>query len=970
MVIEKLPEFAKNGQKNTEQLNLEDGFQVNLKPARQWFNFLFNKLSLSINQIIDEKVNVKQSFLDAYGSDVPLYQEPPATKVLFNSLNDLPIGTRLIVSKSSILDGPNFDSNFLYVETKCSFNNLNGGRLQVAYGYDTGEIAVRSASLKNPYSAWKLSAHTNGNIASASKLQAVRTVSFSEAATGSFSYDGSSNSTCALTLVNSGVNAGIYGSALRIPLVTVNQKGLVTAMSETAIPVGFKKNELLSASDAQLTSHQNIKNFAVDYYGRSVPFFDNGNKGFIGEFAAGYSISLTGGGSFAIAGSVATGRVHGMTMPVGRTEEIKTFEFYTSLSKQFSGNAESATKLQTERKIFGQTFDGSNDVNGDLISNTGVVGGPTVKYHHIDLGRDGSDRMNFTSHGGVFNFIDPVKSTAIATINSSGFSGNSISATKLQNIRTINDVGFDGTGNINVHPFAEPIYGNVDLNNYKKAGFYFCPLDSYAATIVNIPSRFAFSLLVEQHAGIKQTFTIYLTDQPRIWIRNLYANTWGGWKEIAYTSTNVDTASKLNIGRKINEVVFDGTQDIQLEAPLRLNGTLTTIEQVNKAFVDGKYFIHNISIAGIYTYGFLVVLRSGGTCHQIYYPHASSGINNATMAMRQTWNAEDINSWSEWRIVGTRDDSKLPLSGGVVSGNLNVNGALNTGKIWGNEDLWIATENNQKARRVLTGGVLVSDGYIDASKVPLNGIYSKGKILTEETITINMPHDARAFKKLIQAETTTDSGYLAVGNNGPDQGYVELGTTDDLGTWIYATQRGLSGEVARRVTLLDPNGNTIIPQAIYAPKFFGVLAGNASSASKLQTPRQIQLIGAINGAVSFDGTSDVRINTSLNDFYFEKARNGYMQLGNELLLQWGTIDIEQPGEEPQEYRFPISFPNTCLNVSLTRKMINVSGDGAAAGDGGILLIDHNRINFKVSLQIFNNKYSWAVRGFTFMAIGY
>lgn len=54
MAVDKLPEFAKNGQQNTDGLNLEDGFPVNLKPARQWFNFLFNKLTLSINQIIDE----------------------------------------------------------------------------------------------------------------------------------------------------------------------------------------------------------------------------------------------------------------------------------------------------------------------------------------------------------------------------------------------------------------------------------------------------------------------------------------------------------------------------------------------------------------------------------------------------------------------------------------------------------------------------------------------------------------------------------------------------------------------------------------------------------------------------------------------------------------------------------------------------------------------------------------------------
>ena len=54
MPIEKLPEFAKDGQKNTDDLTLLDGFPVGKKPARQWFNWLFNTLTVKINEIIDD----------------------------------------------------------------------------------------------------------------------------------------------------------------------------------------------------------------------------------------------------------------------------------------------------------------------------------------------------------------------------------------------------------------------------------------------------------------------------------------------------------------------------------------------------------------------------------------------------------------------------------------------------------------------------------------------------------------------------------------------------------------------------------------------------------------------------------------------------------------------------------------------------------------------------------------------------
>ncbi len=71
----------------------------------------------------------------------------------------------------------------------------------------------------------------DANAVSASKLQTQRTVSFSGDATGSFGFDGSQNESATLTLANSGVSANTYGGAFKIPVVTVNAKGLITGVS-------------------------------------------------------------------------------------------------------------------------------------------------------------------------------------------------------------------------------------------------------------------------------------------------------------------------------------------------------------------------------------------------------------------------------------------------------------------------------------------------------------------------------------------------------------------------------------------------------------------------------------------------------------------------------------------------------------------------------------------------------------------
>ncbi|MDC5350440.1 hypothetical protein NRA49_06760 [Acinetobacter baumannii] len=235
-------------------------------------------------------------------------------------------------------------------------------------------------------------------------------------------------------------------------------------------------------------------------------------------------------------------------------------------------------------------------------------------------------------------------------------------------------------------------------------------------------------------------------------------------KELAYTDSsitgNAATATKFQTGRNINGTVFDGTQDINIEAPVRWNGSISSIEQLDQALLDGKYTVVAFSVAGLYGYGVLAVYRSGGTCHQIYYPHQAGGSNNATMAMRQSWNVNgNIATWSDWEIVGTRDDSKLPLTGGTVTGDLRVNGITYVNKIRSNSDIWFTDETEQYGQRVLTGGLLVSSTFSLSNLVPVNGIYSQGDIRTAgKLVAAQLEGNAATASKLATARTVSFSG--------------------------------------------------------------------------------------------------------------------------------------------------------------------------------------------------------------------
>ncbi|MDH1699666.1 phage tail protein [Acinetobacter johnsonii] len=111
-------------------------------------------------------------------------------------------------------------------------------------------------------------------------------------------------------------------------------------------------------------------------------------------------------------------------------------------------NVASATKLNTPRNVFGQTFDGTGDVGGTVTASTGLV--QTDSFHYIDMGRTGLDRMNFYNYGAIFNFIDSAIGNVVARITPNGIDCNAASASKLKVPRKINNVDFDGTSDITV----------------------------------------------------------------------------------------------------------------------------------------------------------------------------------------------------------------------------------------------------------------------------------------------------------------------------------------------------------------------------------------------------------------------------------------------------------------------------------------------------------------------------------------
>ncbi|WP_407545569.1 phage tail protein [Acinetobacter baumannii] len=251
----------------------------------------------------------------------------------------------------------------------------------------------------------------------AEKLVTPRQVSFSGAAIGSFTYDGSVNSSCVLTLANSGVVAGTYASTIQIPSLTVNDKGLITGVSQQSIRSASTNqtgvvqlaDDLVSDDSSKALSAKQGKNLQdnkLDKTANAVglqtkdnrilkpselsqavqAFFgtldSNNNSSFFCDYLTlnGWTDSSGGLKNALVFSKTGQSLHHFQADYTSDTWTIKKQIAYTDSS--ISGNAASATKLQNARRINNELFDGTSDIT--ILDNTKFkADGPTASVNDV-----------------------------------------------------------------------------------------------------------------------------------------------------------------------------------------------------------------------------------------------------------------------------------------------------------------------------------------------------------------------------------------------------------------------------------------------------------------------------------------------------------------------------------------------------------------------------------------------------------
>ena len=270
-----------------------------------------------------------------------------------------------------------------------------------------------------------------GNASTASKWKSPIDLSWTGDAAGVMTVDGSESVESTLTLAASGVTAGSYGPAtdatpahkgvFSVPYITVDKKGRVTAAATKTIT-------LPADSDVKVTSTLNSTTKA---------------------YITGTTTATTNTGGLIFDTAVYLDAAAGKLVA-------------TTFAGALSGNASTATKLETSRNFYVSDNDGTNTgpatafngsanatvklpatIKATLTGNASTATVWATKRNFSVSDNDATNTGPVIQVDGSGNVALKLPATVKATLN-----GNASTATKLAATKNINGTAFDGSANI------------------------------------------------------------------------------------------------------------------------------------------------------------------------------------------------------------------------------------------------------------------------------------------------------------------------------------------------------------------------------------------------------------------------------------------------------------------------------------------------------------------------------------------
>ncbi|RRM98081.1 phage tail protein [Escherichia coli] len=564
-----------------------------------------------------------------------------------------------------------------------------------------------------------------------------------------------------------------------------------------------------------------------------------------------------------------------------------------ALSGSLTGNASTATKLQTARTIGGVSFDGSANIDLPGVNKAGnqSTTGNAATATKLQTAR--------TIGGVSFDGSANIDLPGVNTAGNQSTTGNAATATKLQTARTINGVKFDGSANISIPTITSR--GRVTALTGTTQGaatglqMYEAYNNSYPTTYGNVLHMKGASAAGEGELLIGWSGTSGA--HAPVFIRSRRDHTdaaWSAWAQV-YTSRdsipgvnatgnqnttgNAATATKLQTARTIGGVSFDGTANINLPGVNVAGNQNTSGNAATATKLQTARTINGVSFDG--SKNIKLTPRSIGTINSttMSFSGGAGWFKLATVTMPQSSSVVYISL-----IGGSGYNVNSPMQAGISelvlrAGNGSPKGL--TGALWRRTSVgftnfaWVNTSGD-------TYDVYVEIGN-HATRVNIQWDYTSNASVTIHTspsYTANKPTGLTdgtvyvIYSSHIKP-TATDVGALPITGGNLNGGLTATGEiisksanglriaygnygffirNDGSNTFFMLTDSGNSLGTynnLRPLIINNANGTVTIGNGLNVTGGInGSLNGNAATATKLQTARTI-------GGVSFDGSANI-----------------------------------------------------------------------------------------------------------------
>ncbi len=564
-----------------------------------------------------------------------------------------------------------------------------------------------------------------------------------------------------------------------------------------------------------------------------------------------------------------------------------------ALSGSLTGNASTATKLQTVRTIGGVSFDGSANIDLPGVNKTGnqSTTGNAATATKLQTAR--------TIGGVSFDGSANIDLPGVNKAGNQSTTGNAATATKLQTARTINGVMFDGSANISIPTITSR--GRVTALTGTTQGaatglqMYEAYNNSYPTTYGNVLHMKGASAAGEGELLIGWSGTSGA--HAPVFIRSRRDHTdaaWSAWAQV-YTSRdsipgvnatgnqnttgNAATATKLQTARTIGGVSFDGTANINLPGVNVAGNQNTSGNAATATKLQTARTINGVSFDG--SKNIELTPRSIGTINSttMSFSGGAGWFKLATVTMPQSSSVVYISL-----IGGSGYNVNSPMQAGISelvlrAGNGSPKGL--TGALWRRTSVgftnfaWVNTSGDTYDVYVEIGnyatGVNIQWDYTSNASVTIHTSPSytanKPTGLTDGTVYVIYSSHIKPTATDVGALPITggnlNGGLTATGEiisksaNGLRIAYGNYGffiRNDGSNTFFMLTDSGNSLGTynnLRPLIINNANGTVTIGNGLNVTGGInGSLNGNAATATKLQTARTI-------GGVSFDGSANI-----------------------------------------------------------------------------------------------------------------